>query len=263
MRKSRVLQKLRKGQPALITQLHFTDESAWELAALYPFDGIWMDLEHHFYSLETAGRLVRATRTGNCDVIARPARGEFMRAARILETGASGIMYPRCEDAAEAEEIVRNVKFAPEGIRGFDGGNPDMPYCSVPIAEYIREANAETLVVVQIETPQAVENVDAIAKVKGVDALFFGPADFSVLSGIPGEFDHGLVQSAIRRVESAAAQAGIHWGMPCFTPEHAGELLERGARFLCHGADIVFLKQRFEAVCDAFRDLGHGLAEPV
>ncbi len=258
MRKSRILPKLRRDEPVLLTQLHFTDESVWELASGMGFDGIWMDLEHHFYSAETAARLMRATRVGDCDVVARAARGEFMRFARLLEAGATGVMYPRCESADEAVEIVRNAKFAPEGVRGFDGGNPDMPYCSMPIAEYVKEANAETFVVVQIESPAALENVEAIAAVQGVDVIFFGPADFSVLAGIPGQFGHERIRSAVDRVANAARSAGKHWGTPCFSVDHARELVDRGARFLCHSADLILVKEGFESIRDEFAAIGVG-----
>ena len=70
------------------------------------FDGIWMDLEHHGYRLETASTLMRAARVGSSDIVARPAKGEFMRMGRLLEAGATGIMYPRCGDAAEAADVV-------------------------------------------------------------------------------------------------------------------------------------------------------------
>ncbi len=256
MRTSRILEKLRRDEPALLTQLHLTDESIWELASLSGFDGIWMDLEHHHYSVETANRMMRATRVGDCDIVARAARGEMMRFARLLEAGATGIMYPRCESAEEAAEIVRNAKFSPQGERGFDGGNPDMPYCTMPTAEYIEKANRETFVVIQIESPTALENVEAIADVAGVDVLFFGPSDFSILSGVAGQMDHPTIAEAVDRVAAAAAGAGKKWGTPAFSVDHARVLLDKGARFLCHGADIIFVKQGFEAMREQFSELG-------
>src|SRR6478672_498589 len=137
------------------------------MTSLMGFDAIWMDLEHHHYSVETAANLMRAARVGSSDIIARPAKGEFMRMARLLEAGAQGIMYPRCESAEEAAEVVRWARFAPLGERGVDGGNADMPYCSLPLAPYLKKANEETLVIVQIESPKAVEAVEAIAQTPG------------------------------------------------------------------------------------------------
>lgn len=246
MRTSQVKAKLSRNEPVLVPALHFTDPSVYELTSLMGFDCIWMDLEHHGYSVETAGNLMRAARVGSADVMARPAKGEFMRMGRLLEAGAHGIMYPRCDDADEARQVVRWSKFAPLGTRGFDGGNADAPYCSLPMAPYIREANAQTFLVLQIEDLQAVDNARAIAEVEGVDVLFVGPADLSILSGVPGQFDHPLVQDAIRKVADAAKQAGKHWGTTSPSAERTRQLLDQGARFICQGCDLVLVKQGLE-----------------
>ena len=256
MRSSRIKSKLRRGEPVLLTTLHLTDPSLFEMVSLAGFDGIWMDLEHHGYSVETASNLMRAARVGTTDIMARPAKGEFMRLGRLLEAGAQGILYPRCDDADEARQVVLWSKFAPLGRRGFDGGNPDMPYCSLPMADYIREANEQTFIAIQIEDDRALDNVEAIAAVEGVDVLFFGPADFTVLSGIPGQFDHPLVQRAIERVAAAARAEGKQWGMPCGTAERGQELLALGARFLCHGADLIMVKNGLDEIQRRFRPLG-------
>lgn len=256
MRLSKVRARLRQNKPALITTLHYIDPTLYEMTSLMGFDGIWMDLEHHHYSVETAANLMRAARVGTSDIIARPAKGEFMRMARLLEAGAQGIMYPRCESAAEAAEVVRWAKFAPLGERGLDGANADAPYCTAPLKPYLRTANEETVVIVQIESPKALEDVEAMAKVPGVDVLMLGPADFTVLAGVPGQFDHPLVLQARDRIAAAAARAGIHWGTVGFSPEHTRELLKQGARFICHGADIVALKRALEQIQTQFTPLG-------
>ena len=102
MRSSKIKSKLSRNEPALGVTLHLTDPSVFELAGLLGFDGIWMDLEHHGYSVETAGQLMRAARVGGADIVARPGKGEFMRIGRLLELGAQAIMYPRCDDPQEA-----------------------------------------------------------------------------------------------------------------------------------------------------------------
>lgn len=256
MRPSRIKAKLSRNEPVLLTTLHLTDPSLFELTSLMGYDGIWMDMEHHGYGLETAMTLMRAARVGGTDILVRPAKGEFMRMGRMLEAGAQGILYPRCDDAAEAREVVRWSKFAPLGQRGFDGGNPDMPYCTMSVDEYVRAANAETFLVVQIEDRGALVHAYEIAAVEGVDALFFGPADFTVLSGIPGQFDHPIVHEAIETIADAARRAGKHWGMPVGTPERARELMALGAKFLAHGADIIWVKNGLEETRRRFGPLG-------
>lgn len=256
MRPSKVKAKLTRNEPALLVTLHLTDPSLYEMTSLMGFDGIWMDMEHHGYSVETAMTLMRAARVGSTDIMVRPAKGEFMRLGRMLEAGAQGILYPRCDDAAEARQVVTWSKFAPLGKRGFDGGNPDMPYCSMPIDQYIKAANEQTFVVVQIEEGRALENAQAIAEVEGVDALFLGPSDFSILSGIPGQFEHAIIQDAIRKVADAAKKAGKHWGMPTGSVEQTKKLLDMGARFICHGADIIMVKTGLERIRQQLGPLG-------
>jgi 4-hydroxy-2-oxoheptanedioate aldolase len=255
VRKSKVLSKIRAGQPALCVCLHLTDPSVYELTSLMGFDGIWMDLEHHGYSVETAAGLMRAARVGpGADIIARPGKGEFMRMARMLEAGATGIMYPRCDSADEAREVVKWAKFAPLGKRGFDGSGPDVPYILTPMHQYIREANEQTFVLIQMEEPHAIAEADAIAAVPGVDMLMLGPADFSVITGIPGQFDHPTVAAALESIARAAKKHGKHWAATCGSLEQAKRLVGMGASLIFHGCDIVFVKQGLDAVRNRFAE---------
>jgi 4-hydroxy-2-oxoheptanedioate aldolase len=260
MRSSRIRRKLRCDEPVLITGLHFTDASLYELTSLMGFDGIWMDMEHHSYSLETAAQLMRAARVGSSDIVIRPAKGEFMAMGRMFEAGANTIMYPRCDDAKEAAEVVRWAKFAPLGSRGFDGAGADMPYCSMPVREYITQANEETVIIIQLEDQHAVEAADEIAAVEGVDALMIGIADYSILCGVPGQFDHPKVQDAIQHVAMAAKRQGKHWGTPSANAEHCRRLMEMGSRIHFHGADIVAMRAALTRIQQEFGPLGFEFA---
>jgi len=256
MRRSTVKSKLDRDEPVLLTQLHLVDPSIFELASLMGFDGIWMDLEHHTYSMETATNLMRAARVGCSDIVARAAKGEFMRVSRLLEAGAQGIMYPRCDNADEASEVVKWSKFAPMGKRGFDGGNPDMPYATMLVEEYIKLANEQTFIVIQIEEREAIGNAQAIAEVPGVDVLFLGPGDLSVLCGIPGQMNHPIMGKALKEIARAAEKAGKHWGTPAFSHEHAKQLLDMGATFICYMADIIMIRDGLLKIQEQFAPLG-------
>lgn len=256
MRPSRIKARLGRGEKVLITCLHLLDPSVFEMTSLMGFDGIWLDLEHHGTSVETAAQMIRAARVGVSDIIIRPGKGEFIRMGRMLEAGAHAVMYPRCSTVAEAQELVKWAKFAPLGERGFDGSGADVPYCSMPMAEYVREANEQTFLVAQLEDPGAVDAAEAIARVEGIDAIMFGPADFSVLSGIPGEFDHPRVLEALRHVAQAAAKAGKHWGTPAFNPNHAKMLADLGATLFFHMADIVLVRNGLLEIQKQFGQLG-------
>src|SRR5262249_20751003 len=152
---------------------------------------------------------------------------------RLLEAGAQAIMYPRCESAAEATELVRWAKFAPQGERGVDGANPDNPYCAMPMPPYLQAANDNTLLIAQLESPTSLQNAAAIAQVPGIDVLMLGPGDLSVLAGIPYQFSHPTITDAYRTLATAAKNAGKWWGTVSGTPEHTQMLMEMGARFIC------------------------------
>lgn len=252
MRPSVVKQKLAHKEPVIGVALHLTDPSVYEMTSLMGFDYIWMDLEHHAYSVETANNLMRAARVGTSDIMARPAKGEFMRMSRMLEAGAHGILYPRCDNADEAREVVRWSKFAPLGTRGFDGGNPDMPYCMMNMTEYIQFANDNTWNVIQFEDPKALEHADEIASIEGVDVLMLGPADFSILSGIPGQFTHPKIDEALQVLKKAADRHGKAWGTVAGTPQRIQELVNRGALWTTCGCDLIWVKNGLE---QAKRDL--------
>lgn len=256
MRPSRIKAKLARHEPVLVTTLHLTDPSIFELASLLGFDGVWLDMEHHGYSLETAAHLMRALRVGPSDALLRPAKGEFMRIGRMLEAGAQGIIYPRCTSPAEAAEVVKWAKFAPLGCRGIDAAGADAPYATMPLVEYIRAANEQTFIVIQVEDQQGVDSAEAILAVEGVDAIMLGPGDFSILSGIPGQFDHDLVREAQRKLAAAARATGKHWGYPCGSSEIAKRMLDQGATFLAMGADILMVKEGLERILKAAQELG-------
>jgi 4-hydroxy-2-oxoheptanedioate aldolase len=256
MRKSRLRAKLSQDLPALITTLNFMDTSLFEMVSLMGFDAIWIDLEHHGHSVETAAQMMRAARVGSADILVRPAKGEFLRMARMLEVGANAMMYPQCDSAAEAAEFVHWTKFPPMGRRGCDASNADMPYMSQAIEEYLVEANEQLVNIVQVETLEALNEVEAIAEVPGVDVLFLGPGDLSIRMGIPGQIHHPKIQAAAERIAKAAKNAGKHWGKPVGSSEEAAQAIELGARFITHQSDIALIKQGYEAIQQSFASVG-------
>jgi len=256
MRPSRVLARLHQGHPVLFYALHFTDASVWELASLIGIDCLWLDLEHHGHTLETAAQLIRAARVGTSDVIARPAKGEWMRMQRMLEIGAQGLLYPRCHSADEARELVRWCKFAPLGERGCDGAGADAPYCSIDLAQYVRLANEQTFLIVQIEDEKTSHRAEEILAVAGVDGVMLGPGDFSVLEGFPGQTDHPRVQQALDRLAQAAANTGKHWGTTVADAGRAKQLIDAGAKLLFSGADILVVKNALQQLRRDWQPLG-------
>lgn len=263
MRPSRVRQRWDEGKPALCTLANLTDPTVCELIGLLGFDCIWIDMEHHATSVETAGHMMRAARVGGADVMARPGKGEFMRMARMLEAGAHGILYPRCDDADEAGQVVRWAKFAPLGERGFDSANADNPFTLTPAAEYVHQANRQTFVAIQIESPEAARHARAVAEVEGVDLVFFGPGDFSLLSGAPGGlYGNPATADACEQVCGETLAAGKHFGTLVFDLVQARRMLDLGATFIAYESDIDLLRAGFEQLRDQLGPLGFVFRSP-
>lgn len=256
MRVSRVKQRWAGGHCVLATVAHFHDPQSAELIGLMGIDCLWIDLEHQALGIRDLENMCRAARVSDMDVMARPAKGEFMRMARLLEAGASVIMYPRCESADEATQIVKHAKFAPLGQRGFYSASPDNPYCLTPMDDYLRQANEQTVLLAQIESPAAVEQARAIAEVEGIDMLFFGPGDFSVMAGAPGKFESPVVQQGMVHTAKAALAAGKRFGTLVPSVEYARKAIDLGATMITYGGDLHFVRAALLNVREQFGGLG-------
>ena len=161
MKSSKVKKIWKEGGLALGPLIKSIDPVHSEILSQMDFDFLWYDLEHSDKSVETFANLARAPRVGDVDILARPARWEYMRMARLMEAGAQGIMYPRCESVEEAKDVIRFSKFHPLGERGFDGGNADNNFGQYPADNYTDEANKESWITIQIESPAALPHVCA------------------------------------------------------------------------------------------------------
>ena len=190
MRPSKVLDKLRAGELVLCGKTNFSCPRAAEMLALCGYDCIWLCLEHGPNSLSAIESQIYAVKSRGADVMVRVSKGSYSDLVKPLELDASGIMVPHVKTAAEARQIVRDTRFHPVGMRPADGGNADGMYCLIPFTEYIKQANANRFVMIQIEDVEALDELDAICAVEGIDVIFYGPGDFSQSVGAPGDFAH-------------------------------------------------------------------------
>jgi 4-hydroxy-2-oxoheptanedioate aldolase len=182
-------------------------------------------------------------------------KAEYGNPMRALECGAQGIMVPHCRSAEEARQWVRWCRYPPLGDRGFDSVGADTDFGLSDSTEYLQHSNQETFVVLQIEDRVAVEHVEEIAAVEGVDVLFVGPADLSMSLGVPLQFDHPAMQSAIDRVARAAAKAGIWWGTVTSSPALAQQALDSGARMVTCANDHFLLLDGLREAYRQFSEL--------
>ncbi len=247
MRSSKVLAKLRAGKVANCFKLNLADARAVEIAAMAGFDSLWMDMEHVPNDLSVIERSIWAAKSQDVDVLVRVPRGSYSDVIRPLEMDAAGIMVPHVMSLADAQQIVRTSRFHPVGRRPVDGGNADGAYCGIPFKEYIQQANDQRFVAIQIEDPEPLEELDAIAALPGIDMLFFGPGDFSHGIGVPGDIDDPRVLEARRRVAEAAL-ANHKFAGTVASPANLESLADMGYQFLTMGADVLGLASYCQSV---------------
>jgi 2-keto-3-deoxy-L-rhamnonate aldolase RhmA len=256
MVKSRALRKLRSGDFIRVPVVsRVADPWLTEVVGRLGFDAIWLDMEHRPLGYDILNPISLACRATGIDLIVRILKTGYSTPMRVLESGANGSMVPHCRSVEEARQWVEWTRFLPLGRRGFDGAGVDADYMLADPLEYLDHANRETLLILQVEDWEAVECVEKIAAVEGVDLLLIGPADLTLSYGVPMQLEHPEVQKAIDRVASAVAKAGKWWGIATATPQAAQRALDRGARMITCGSDHVFLVRGFQDAYVQFKDL--------
>jgi 4-hydroxy-2-oxoheptanedioate aldolase len=253
IRTSKVLSKLRAGQVARICSVGGLLRYFPRLAAEFRYDGIWVDAEHRSWDAAEIAAMMALHRLADIDCLWRPGTIEKTGLYRLLEDGATGLMIPHVSTPARAQELVQAVKFPPLGDRGLDGAGLDADFYVGKPVDYTDQANRETFLVVQIETPQALENVEAIAAVPGVDVLFLGPGDLSLRLGCSPAVDDPVMHDAQQRIAAAAVRYGRAWGRPVGNASDARAVVQLGGQLIAFGNDFWAVKEHL-ANCAAELD---------
>jgi 2-keto-3-deoxy-L-rhamnonate aldolase RhmA len=246
--KNLLKEKLEKGQVVTGTFVGLGHPDVTERLSRIGFDWLLIDGEHAPLSLETMQLLLQAMNGSNCTPLVRPQWNDMVIIKRILDIGAHGVLIPWVNTKEEAEYSVRACKYPPEGLRGC--GPRRAAFLD---QDYLKTANDEILVVVQIETKQALKNLDDILSVKGIDACYIGPMDLSLSLGFDSpQWDNPLYTDAFDKVLATAKK----WGKPAgfwATQENIRWAIEKGFtlntvdsadNFLLRGARIALEKAR-------------------
>ncbi|MGQ9487577.1 MAG: HpcH/HpaI aldolase family protein [Armatimonadota bacterium] len=230
MHVNRVLQKLREGKPVLVGAVWTVPH--WkivEMLGILGYDCVWIEMEHADTTWGQMSQMILAARATGMEAMVRIPRGSYNNVIRPLEAGATGLLLPHCTGGEDAREFVRMARFAPLGWRGI-GGSVDMRYGAMDSDEYFEWANREVFLGVMIERKEAVEDIEAIASVEGLDLLLVGPADLSQSYGVRLDYTHPVMQEAIARVADACRRHGKYWAVAGSVPSYA-EQYTMGARF--------------------------------
>jgi 4-hydroxy-2-oxoheptanedioate aldolase len=205
------------------------------------FDSLYVDMEHSSFSLETTSQIcIAALEVGITPFVRVPGVTDVQR---ILDAGALGIIAPHVESADDARAYVRAAKYPPLGERSNAGPLPHLQYRSFPAAEAYAAIDAATMVIVQFESGQAIDNAEAIAAVEGVDMVLIGTNDLLADWGLPGQYDHPRVREAYEKTIAACRRHGKHAAVGGFAtrPDLAAQYVRMGARYVSTGTDLGFL----------------------
>ncbi len=219
------------------------------------YDAVWLDQEHAGLTIAQIELACLAARAVGLDTFVRLAATDYATVMRPLEAGAGGIMAAQIKNAAEAEQVVHWAKFHPRGLRGVNGTGADGRFGTMPMPEYMKRANDDTFLAIQIEHFGAVDEVEKIAAIKDVDVLFIGPADLGQSMGLVGDWDHPRIWQAIERVAGAAQANGIHWAILPRSAAYAKRCVDLGCKMLSVGIDVWAVQRGLKAFLAEFEGM--------
>ena len=241
---------LRQNKTLIGTLVTTSSPEVAEVLALAGFDWLFIDLEHGSLSIQDAQSVIQVV-AGRCFTVVRVPDASAENVKRVLDTGCDGIIAPHVNSADEARTIVALAKYPPDGEHSVGLGRAQG--YGLNFADYIASANAQTVVLVQIEHKNAVANVDQILQVQGIDALFIGPYDLSGSMGILGQVSDARVVAAIDKVRSACARTNRSFGIFCATAEQASAAITAGARIVAVGTDLMHMANSARVALEAIR----------
>lgn len=252
MRSSKVLAKWRNAEFARFCGMGHVLPFFIRYAAHFKYDGIWLDMEHRNFDSREIQHLLALCHLYDIDCMIRPPTVQRTRLYRYLEDGAAGLMIPFVSDADMARRIVAATKFPPIGNRGLDGAGLDCNFGGdtwIPGSTFIADANRETFLVAQIETPDAVANAEEIAAVPGIDALFVGPGDLGLRLDSYPEIDLTM-DEAVARVAAACDKHGKVWGRTAASIDEVDGYRRQGSLMIPYGGDFSLMNVLREASAD-------------
>ena len=225
-------QKLRAGEPVFGVSVMIPSPQIVEMIGAAGFDWVLLDCEHGTLTLESVELMVMAAEACGITAIARPMTRSAEHILQVLDRGAMGVQVPHVNTAAEAREVIAAVKYHPAGRRGLAAGTRAANYdAHGTLADYVNAANEATLIAIQLEDQAAMDHIDELLQVDGIDVFFIGPSDLSQSMGHPGNPKAPAVARAIETGFRKMVAAGRTPGTPA-TAENVRELLDQGARYV-------------------------------
>jgi 2-dehydro-3-deoxyglucarate aldolase/4-hydroxy-2-oxoheptanedioate aldolase len=218
------------------------------------YHGVWIDQEHAGLTQREMEVLTLACRAAGLDSYVRLAPTDYATVMRGFETGAGGVMAAQIRSLDEVRQFIAWAKFPPVGIRGMNTGNVDGDWALAVPRSFAEESNRDRWFAVQIETADALDQVERIAAEPGVDHLFVGPLDLSVTMGVPGDFLHPKSRAALERAAKACKAEGKSWGIVPRGRDHGDFCRALGCQLFALGMDLNLFHTGFKAIRETWAD---------
>lgn len=228
----RVRQLLEQGQVAIGSFLFVPSPMLAEIVGLVGFDFVVIDMEHGPIQTETAENMVRAAEIGGAEPLVRVSSNSAHDILRALDLGAAGVHVPNVNNLDDVHEMISSGRYGPLGKRGLAGVRAAQYGLRGNLAEYCEQANREVILVAQIESREAIENIDKLLEIQGVDVFYVGPVDISNSLGIPGQVKDLRVVDAVEGAIRSIVRAGRVAGCMANKVEEAKRYLDLGARYI-------------------------------
>jgi len=235
-----VKRMLRKGEPAIGSWLSIPSGISTEIMAQAGFDWLLVDFEHSHIDIKDGLAMLQAMNGSDAVPISRVPQIDLGWVKRVLDMGSMGVLFPLVSNADEAALAVSYAKYPPEGVRGVASTMRVNRY-GVYRREYFEKANDEILIMVQVENASALDNLDQIVKVKGIDCIFVGPMDLSTALGVSGEYDSPVFIDAVDRVVRVCKESGMPVGTLTSSLAEAEKRIRQGFTFVGIQSDTRFL----------------------
>jgi 2-keto-3-deoxy-L-rhamnonate aldolase RhmA len=204
----------------------------------------YLDSEHGGFDLETLQDLIRAANEAGLCPIVRVADLQYALVARALDCGAQGVLFPRVESPELLEKAISWTRFPPEGVRGYGLQPTHVSYEAAGMPDIIAHSNANTMVVLQIETKTALERIEELLSVPKIDAVMIGPADLSISLGVAGQFEHPTLVAAIEKIRDACNRHGIAPGIHMRSLKLVQYWRDHGMLFRSCNSEIGFMLEK-------------------
>ena len=215
-----------------------------KIMATSGYDWLFIDMEHNSMDIDIASQISVAAQDAGITPIVRVPDFAHHHATRVLDCGAMGVVFPHVDNADIAKKLVSYCLYPPKGHRSMTGVLPQLDFKQQPIADVASIINKNMLIVIMLESPEAIDNVDSIAAVDGVDVILIGTNDLCMEMGIPGDCSNPKVKDAYTKVIEACKKSGKTPGMGgVYNEELMSEYIKMGMRFILSGSDLSFMMQ--------------------